>query len=71
MGKLTREFRQDETENPAPTKLECCFGHDGGCRYDNARREATVCINGRWLCNGHYERGFDRRLRPLEHDHGG
>jgi hypothetical protein len=51
----------------------CHFSGEGKCRYDKDRANryskpvgATVLINDYWICNWHYENGYNRVLRQGE-----
>lgn len=53
-----------------PVFKPCHFNSDGKCRYDHDKNNrssppkgATVRINDYWICNYHYEHGYDRILR--------
>lgn len=51
----------------------CHFESDGRCRFDHdranrssPRKGAMVRVNDYWICNWHYENGYDRQLRAGE-----
>lgn len=51
----------------------CHFSGSGKCRYDHDRsnrsakpKGALIRINDYWICNWHYEHGYDRVLRSGE-----
>lgn len=51
----------------------CHFSGSGHCRYDRDRANrslppegARIRVNDYWICNYHYENGYDRVLREGE-----
>lgn len=69
---LTGKFEQKNDE-PLPIFHQCYFSSDGRCRYENDLRNknaapigATVRINDYWICNWHWENGYDAQLRTGE-----
>lgn len=55
------------------SKRPCHFQSDGKCRFYHDEtskfskpRGATVRVNDYWICNWHYEHGYDRVLRNGE-----
>lgn len=44
----------------------CFFKDDGKCKFHNKAGSASIRINDTWLCNWHYQNGFDRMVRHGE-----
>lgn len=65
-------WEKDKIEYSIKQKTPCHF-QDGKCRSDHDRfnrssppKGATIRVNDYWICNWHYEHGFDRMLRNGE-----
>lgn len=69
---LIGKFEGQEDE-PQVVFRQCHFSGEGKCQYHRDQRNrhakpigATVRVNNYWICNWHYENGYDRVLRNGE-----